>query len=89
MRRMRRRGTQYAREKQRRLTAQSISARGGVSARPELEDQFKPDDMGNERKAHRFGLFGRTGTKNLYRYDFGHNWEHRNVLEKRCHPLLT
>ena len=47
------------------------------------EDQFTADDVGDERKVRVSGLFGRTGAKALYTYDFGDTWEHNIVLEKR------
>jgi hypothetical protein len=50
---------------------------------PDPEDQFMADDVGDERKVRVFRLFGRTGAKALYTYDFGDTWEHSIVLEKR------
>ena len=50
---------------------------------PDPEDQFMAEDVGDERKVRVFGLFGRTGAKALYTYDFGDTWEHSIVLEKR------
>ena len=61
----------------------------GAALRPaDPADHFKADDVGNERKLHLFGLFGRTAAKIPYRCDFGNIWEHRIVLETLCHPLL-
>jgi len=47
------------------------------------EDQFMADDVGDECKVRVGDLFGRTGAKALYTYDFGDTWEHSIVLEKR------
>ena len=49
---------------------------------PDPEDQFMADDVGDERKVRVFALFGRTGAKAIYTYDFGDTWEHSIVLEK-------
>jgi hypothetical protein len=46
-------------------------------------DQFMADDVEDERRVRVFGLFGRTGAKAVYTYDFGDTWEHSIVLEKR------
>ena len=50
---------------------------------PDPVDQFSADDVGDERKVRVFDLFGRTGAKALYTYDFGDTWEHSIILEKR------
>ena len=49
---------------------------------PDPEDQFMADDVGDERKVRVFALFGRTGAKAIYTYDFGDTWEHSIALEK-------
>jgi hypothetical protein len=49
---------------------------------PDPEDQFMADDVGDERKVRVLAIFGRTGAKAIYTYDFGDTWEHSIVLEK-------
>ena len=60
-----------------------FSAGGRRFGPPDPQDQFMADDVGDERKVRVFDLFGRTGAKALYTYDFGDTWEHSIVLEKR------
>ena len=60
-----------------------FSAGGRRFGPQDPDDQFMADDVGDERKVRVFGLFGRTGAKALYTYDFGDTWEHSIVLEKR------
>lgn len=52
--------------------------------RPEPEDRLmKMPSVENERTTHLSGIFARVGAKATYTYDFGDNWEHSIVLEKR------
>ena len=60
-----------------------FSAGGRRFGPQDPDDQSIADDVGDERKVRVFGLFGRTGAKALYTYDFGDTWEHSIVLEKR------
>ena len=60
-----------------------FSAGGRRFGPPDPEDQFMADDVEDERRVRVFGLFGRTGAKAVYTYDFGDTWEHSIVLEKR------
>jgi len=60
-----------------------FSAGGRRFGPPDPGDQFMADDVEDERKVRVFSLFGRTGAKALYTYDFGDTWEHSVVLEKR------
>jgi hypothetical protein len=60
-----------------------FSARGRRFGPPDPADQFMADDLEDERRLRVFSLFGRTGAKAVYTYDFGDTWEHSIVLEKR------
>ena len=60
-----------------------FSAGGRRFGRSDPEDQFMAEDVEDERRVRVFSLFGRTGAKAVYTYDFGDTWEHSIVLEKR------
>ena len=62
----------------------------GAALRPaDPADHFKADDVGNERKLHLFGLFGRTGAKAPYRYDFGDIWKHAVPVNKHAYLVSS
>ena len=60
-----------------------FSAHGRRFGPLDPEDQFMAEDVEDERRMRIFDLFGRTGAKAVYTYDFGDTWEHSIVLEKR------
>ena len=60
-----------------------FSTRGQRFGPLDAEDQFMADDVEDERRMRIFDVFGRTGAKAVYTYDFGDTWEHSLVLEKR------
>jgi hypothetical protein len=60
-----------------------FSAHGRRFGTPDPEDQFMAEDVEDERRMRICGVFGRTGAKAVYTYDFGDTWEHSIVLEKR------
>ena len=51
-----------------------------------MEQAFGGSRTASERKARLFNVLGRAGTKARYTYDFGDNWEHQIVVEKRLAP---
>jgi Plasmid pRiA4b ORF-3-like protein len=53
---------------------------------PDPEEQaFGPSETIDERKVRLSQVLARTGSKLIYTYDFGDNWQHSVVLEK-CLP---
>jgi hypothetical protein len=50
---------------------------------PDLDDGLMGAPTMNERTVRLFSVLGRIGAKAVYTYDFGDNWEHGIVLEKR------
>jgi hypothetical protein len=51
-----------------------------------MEQAFGGPRTASERTARLFHVLGRAGTKAVYTYDFGDNWEHQIVVEKRLAP---
>jgi len=49
----------------------------------DLEDGPMEPSIEDERTVRLSGILGRVGSKAIYTYDFGDNWEHAIVLEKR------
>ena len=60
-----------------------FSALGRCFGPSNPEDQFMAEGVEDERRVRVFSVLGRIGAKAVYTYDFGDNWEHSIVLEKR------
>jgi hypothetical protein len=53
---------------------------------PDPEDALMGLPAGDERKVRLFTVLGKVGSKAVYTYDFGDNWEHSIAVEKLLQP---